>query len=173
MIHIKSFKEIYWINQPEFPVTPIPNDKDPSEDLYKTDKDIGPEFRAEIRGQTQVMKCRIEIDKGYIGNGRSSLFRLRVWPLNDIWVGRPQDGMCRNAWVIHDPLYETKGNMRHGFKGVRFYCNGAPARLSRKACDQLYRAIYEIEAPDEKRISKKDYFWLRTWGWMKWGKAKK
>lgn len=171
MIYIKSFKEIYWTNQPEYPITPI-DSKNPNEALFKTDNDISTEFRAKIKGQTQVMVCRIEVNAGHICNGRSSLFRLRVWPLQDVWVGRPQDGMCRNAWVTHDPLYETRGNMKHGYKGVRFYCNGTPAKLSRKACDQLYKAIYKIEAPEEKRISKKDYAWLRIWGWVKWGKSK-
>jgi hypothetical protein len=82
---------------------------------------------------------------------------------------RPRDGLCELAALIHDALYRTAGASKNKDLGVVLTVDNAPATLARKACDQLYKHVYN----DTKNLSsepERDYFWLRLLGKRHFGK---
>ena len=88
------------------------------------------------------------------------------------WSFKPRDGRSEIAAIIHDGLYRSKGCR---IKKVGVTCNCYPDKMpvifDRKACDQTYKEVYKITAPEKEKDAKRDYFWLRLFGALYFGKG--
>lgn len=111
----------------------------------------------------RTMLLQVSFEAGYICDGQSS-------PPISWTLGRMlPDGLVRKAALIHDALYHTKGN-RINRKKVMLSLEGEEFVLSRKCCDQIYKAVYEDSAPGETRKARVGYRVLRLFGWRYWGR---
>jgi hypothetical protein len=98
------------------------------------------------------------IPKGFLNDKRSSP--------RPLWFSRPRDGFSEIASLLHDSLYRTQGFTKNMDLGVQCFCidTGFLVSFSRKACDQIYKFIYQSTAPGKTDEVKRDYFWLRVAG---------
>ena len=118
--------------------------------------------------ENQTFLVWIDIPEGFVSDKRSA---PRI-----LWAARPRDGRSEVASLIHDALYRTAGNTKNPDIGVECVTNvpdyGTKITFSRKACDQIYKYVYGQTAPEMADEAKRDYFWLRVFGWMHFGSNK-
>lgn len=116
--------------------------------------------------ESELFMVTLEIPKWFLTDKRSAPQVL--------WAVRPRDGRSEIASLIHDALYRTAGNTKNLFLGVECTTdvpvNNTMLTFSRKACDQIYRIAYEKTAPEMKDEAARDYFWLRVFGRLHFGK---
>jgi hypothetical protein len=104
----------------------------------------------------------ITIPEGFLHDKRSTPKFL--------WFTRPRDGRSEVAALIHDMLYRTKGMTKNLDLGGSCSCDSECATFTRKACDQIYKYAYQQTAPEKFGEAERDYFWLRIFGGLHFGK---
>jgi len=87
-----------------------------------------------------------------------------------LWFTRPRDGRSEVAALIHDLLYRTKGMTKNLDIGGSCTCEGEIITFNRKACDQIYKYVYQETAPEKSSEASRDYFWLRVFGAQHFGR---
>ena len=161
----KSFKKIKWSTKEQPALNPI------SKDLYETVVENKYEWVADNR------KYEITIPEGFVCDGNSS-------PRIGRGIIRP-DGINRLAGLVHDALYRSGGGQKNSHLKVRVYYlyhkavdynegRWFFADLSRKQCDQMYRAIglFTAQTRRDRMAINFSYRMLRVFGKKHFGSKK-
>jgi hypothetical protein len=148
---IISLKLISW-NWPDS--QPIINN------LFRLDKIH--EYKIQLILKDTNHSVTITIPKGFLHDKRSTPKLL--------WFTRPRDGRSEVAALIHDLLYRTKGMTKNLDLGGSCNNGSEDITFGRKACDQIYKYVYQETAPEKSNEASRDYFWLRMFGAQHFGR---
>lgn len=123
-------------------------------DLFILDKIH--EYKIKLILQNVDCFITLTIPKGFLHDKRSTPRFL--------WFARPRDGRSEVAALIHDMLYRTKGMTKNLDLGGSCNCNYEDVAFTRKACDQIYKYVYQETSPEKSKEASRDYIWLRVFG---------
>jgi hypothetical protein len=101
------------------------------------------------------------IPDGFLHDKRSLKFRF-------VRLIRTRDGLCEIAALLHDAMYRTAGGTKNLDLGTIFIIDGERATFTRRACDQIYKYVYDSVRPSNSE-PERDYFWLRLGGASEFG----
>jgi hypothetical protein len=142
MMHIEEFVSVAWTMNKN---KDMPDIRPIDERIYKLYAPVEYRWLASFKAKkgcpNDTSMFRVSISEGFICDGQSvpSIF----WSI----VKMTPDGICRMAALVHDLLYRTEGgkkdtNVPYELNIIGQYDEPLSLTLGRKACDQMYKAIY-------------------------------